>query len=379
MAAALGQARQAVGTTAENPPVGCVIVRDGVVLGRGFTQPSGRPHAETVALAQARKLDRDAVRGATAYVTLEPCSHHGKTPPCADALIEAGISRVVIAADDPDPRVDGGGIVRLRAAGIAVSTGLLRDEAELIMAGFLSRIRRGRPYVTLKLATSLDGRIATRSGHSQWITGEAARDRAHLMRARSDAILVGVGTVLADNPSLTCRLPGLEDWSPRRIVLDSHLRLPVESGLVRTACDVPVYVFTTKSADAAADFKSADLKSADLKSVGGEGLAIETVAADPDGRPSIAAVLKRLSERGIGRLMVEGGASVATAFVKAGLVDEIAWFRAPIVIGGDGLSALASIGLDRLELATRWAPMGVETLGRDTLETFRLETGGMCA
>lgn len=371
MRAALDLARQAVGTTAENPPVGCIIVRDGALLGRGFTQPGGRPHAEAVALAHARDPDMapSATVGATAYVTLEPCSHHGKTPPCAEALIEAGIARVVVAAPDPDPRVDGGGLARLREAGVAVSTGLLRDEAERVMAGFLSRIRRGRPYVTLKLATSLDGRIATAMGHSQWITGEAARARAHLMRAQSDAILVGIGTVLADDPSLTCRLPGLEALSPARVVLDNDLRLSLDSALVRGAGDVPVSVFTTRSAEAAAH----------LTSTAGDGLTIETVTADPDGRPAIAAVLERLAERGIGRLMVEGGAGVATAFLKAGLVDEIAWFRAPVVIGGDGLSAVASIGLDRLDLAAKWTPTGVETLGRDTLQTFRLETGGVCA
>lgn len=371
MRAALAQARQAVGTTAENPPVGCVIVRDGALLGRGFTQPGGRPHAETVALAHARAVDRarSATVGATAYVTLEPCSHHGQTPPCAEALIEAGIVRVVVAATDPDPRVDGGGLARLRAAGVDVSTGLLRDEAERVMAGFLSRIRRGRPYVTLKIATSLDGRIATATGHSQWITGEAARARAHLMRARSDAILVGIGTALADDPSLTCRLPGLEARSPERIVLDSDLRLPADSALVRGAAEVPVSIFTTRRTDAAAH----------LTSSVGDGLTIETVTADPNGHPSIAAVLENLAERGIGRLMVEGGARVATAFLKAGLVDEIAWFRAPLVIGGDGLSAIASLGLDRLDLAAKWTPITVETLGRDRLETFRLETGGVCA
>ena len=215
MRAALSMARRAVGRTAPNPAVGCVIVKDGAALGRGFTQPSGRPHAETVALAQAEALfGPGAARGATAYVTLEPCAHHGRTPPCADALVAAGVARVVCAAGDPDPRVDGRGFARLRASGVAVETGVLAAEAEALNAGFLSRHRRGRPWLTLKLAASLDGRIATRSGASKWITGERARARVHLMRAEHDAILVGIGTVRADDPALDVRLPGMEDRSP---------------------------------------------------------------------------------------------------------------------------------------------------------------------
>ena len=230
-----------------NPAVGCVIVRDDRVVGRGWTQPGGRPHAETEALARAGA----AAEGATAYVTLEPCCHWGRTPPCADALIAAGVARVVVAVEDPDPRVAGGGIARLRAAGIAVEAGLGAAEAAEINAGFFLRVRHGRPLVTLKLATSLDGRIATPIGESRWITGPAARERAHLLRATHDAILVGTGTVIADDPQLTCRLPGLADHSPVRVALDRQLRIPLEAHLIAEARQVPTWVVTLTSADPA--------------------------------------------------------------------------------------------------------------------------------
>src|SRR5918994_6733853 len=223
MAAALALSRRGLVNTWPNPAVGCVIVREGRVVGRGWTQPGGRPHAETEALARAG----DQARGATAYVTLEPCSHWGRTPPCCDALIAAGVARVVVATGDPDPRVDGRGMRRLREAGIAVDQGLLEAEARAVIAGFVRRITRGLPLVTLKLATTLDGRIATASGESRWITGAAARRAAHALRARHDAVLVGSGTVLADDPDLTCRLPGMERGVPiARVVADARLRTP---------------------------------------------------------------------------------------------------------------------------------------------------------
>src|SRR6476646_5423929 len=217
-------------TAAPNPLVGCVLVRDGVAIGEGWHRRPGTPHAEAHALEAAG----DA-RGATAYVTLEPCCHHGRTPPCADALIAAGVRRVVAAVEDPDPRVAGGGVASLRTAGIAVETGLCAAEATEVNAGFFQRVRRGRPLVTLKLATSLDGRIATASGESRWITGPPARERAHLLRATHDAILVGTATVLADDPQLTCRLPGLAGRSPVRIVIDRQLRIPLAARLFAEA------------------------------------------------------------------------------------------------------------------------------------------------
>src|SRR5262245_12025323 len=245
MRAALGLAARGLGRTWPNPAVGCVLVREGRVVGRGWTQPGGRPHAETEALGRAG----DAARGATAYVSLEPCSHTGKTPPCADALIAAGIGRVVAAVEDPDPRVSGRGLARLRDAGIAVTTGVCAAEADELNAGFFMRVKLGRPLVSLKLATSLDGRIATHTGDSRWITGEAARRRAHLLRATHDAILVGTGTALADDPALTCRLPGLGERSPVRVVLDRQLRLPAATKLLATAREVLTWIVTTAASD----------------------------------------------------------------------------------------------------------------------------------
>ncbi|MBX6375722.1 MAG: bifunctional diaminohydroxyphosphoribosylaminopyrimidine deaminase/5-amino-6-(5-phosphoribosylamino)uracil reductase RibD, partial [Acetobacteraceae bacterium] len=241
MRAALALARRGLGNAWPNPAVGCVLVRDGRVVGRGWTQPGGRPHAETEAL---RRAGPEGARGATAYVTLEPCSHHGRTPPCCDALIAAGVARVVVALQDPDSRVNGRGIARLRAAGIAVETGLCEAEARAINAGFIRRIHLGLPLVTLKLATTLDGRIATATGESRWITGPEARREAHALRARHDAVLVGSGTVLADDPDLTCRLPGMAKTPVLRVVADSRLRTPPAARLVATARQVPTWIVT---------------------------------------------------------------------------------------------------------------------------------------
>lgn len=356
MNVALRLARRAIGDTAENPPVGCVVVRDDRIVGRGRTASGGRPHAEVEALAMAG----EQARGATAYVTLEPCAHHGRTPPCAEALIAAGVTRVVVAVEDPDPRVDGGGLKRLREAGIEVSLGVGAEDAALIASGFLSRIRVGRPTVTLKLATSLDGRIATSTGASRWITGPAARARGHRMRARHDAILIGVGTAIADDPSLDCRIPGLRSRSPIRVVMDGALRLPVTSGLVTTAHDRPTIVIALPTAN--------PVKRQELE---GHGIAVATVNADDNGHPDIGAALKLLAERGIGRVLVEGGAAVARSLIAAGSVDALAWFRAPIVLGGDGIPAVAALGLDAVDAASRFVPVRTESLDGDTLEILR--------
>lgn len=356
MALALRLARMSVGDTAENPPVGCVLVRDGRVVGRGRTAAGGRPHAEAAALLQAGA----AARGATAYVTLEPCAHHGRTPPCAEALAAAGVVRAVVAVRDPDPRVDGGGFEILRRAGVAVEVGAGAADAAATNAGFVSRVRAGRPYVTLKLATSLDGRIAAASGASRWITGPPARAHAHAMRARHDAILIGIGTALADDPALTCRTPGLERRSPLRVVLDGRLRLPPESTLARSAGDVPTIVVT---ADVADPVPAAALAARGVEVVG--------VPSGPDGRPAVAAALAALAVRGIGRLLVEGGAAVAGSFVAAGLVDEVAWYRAPMLLGGDGRAAVDPLGVATPGRAPRFERTGLATLGADVLETYR--------
>lgn len=361
MRAALGLAHRGLGNAWPNPAVGCVIAKDGRVVGRGWTQPGGRPHAEAEALARAG----DAVRGATAYVTLEPCSHWGRTPPCADALIEAGLARVVVAIEDPDPRVAGEGLRRLRAAGIAVETGLCAAEAADINAGFLTRLRLGRPLVTLKLATSLDGRIATASGESRWITGEAARERAHLLRATHDAILVGTDTVVADDPQLTCRLPGLARHSPVRVVLDRQLRVPPGVRVFIGARETPTWVVTLAAADKA---RREALRAA--------GVVVITAAPEPTGRIDLGNALARLGERGLTRLLVEGGGQLAAALLHAGLVDRLVWFHAPVLLGGDGIPAIGELGRGALAEMPGFERLSSETMGPDVMTTFRARPAG---
>ena len=357
MRTALLLAERGLGRVAPNPAVGCVIVdAAGHVVGRGNTQPGGRPHAETEALRMAG----EAARGATAYVTLEPCSHHGKTPPCADALIAAGIKRCVVALWDPFPEVDGRGIKRLKDAGIAVEIGLLSDEAAEINVGFLSRVASGRPMVSLKLASSLDGRIATASGDSKWITGELARAHGHRLRATHDAIMIGSGTALADDPELTCRLPGLLDRSPLRVVVDGRLRLPFTSRVVTTAVATATVLVTAFGH-----------KETVLDRYRKAGVDIIEVPTDGDGHPVIQLVLKALGDLGLTRVLVEGGATLAAALLKADLVDRIHWFRAPGIIGGDGLASIAEIGLDKASQMTRFQRMAQFAAGPDTVEIYR--------
>ncbi len=326
--------RRALGDTAENPPVGCVIVKEGRVAGTGHTGCGGRPHAETQALAMAGA----AARGADVYVTLEPCAHHGRTPPCAEALAEAGVARVFIAMKDPDARVAGRGIEVLKRAGIEVHVGLLAERAEEVLAGYLARKRRGRPRVTLKLAVSRDGFIAARPGVPTAITGELARRRAHLMRAQADAILVGVQTVIADDPLLTCRLPGLARRSPVRVVLDSRLRIPKGARLLQTPQAAPTWIATTMAGRAQARAIVADVPH----------VRILALPHDAKGRVDLPALVKRLAEEGISNLLVEGGAEVARSFVEADLVDAVALFVARDRVLGGGVPALAGLPLARI-------------------------------
>jgi len=355
MRAALALARRGLGNAWPNPSVGCVLVREGRVVGRAVTAPGGRPHAEPLALAMAG----EAALAATAYVTLEPCCHHGRTPPCTDALIAAGIARAVIATRDPDPRVNGAGIARLRAAGIVVEEGLLGAEAEEVNAGFFSRVRRGRPLLTLKLASTLDGRIATRTGESRWITGEPARRMAHALRGRHDAVMVGVGTVLIDDPDLTCRLPGYKPVSPVRVVADSHLRTRLTCRLVASAVETPTWLVASDSADAE---RRHALEAA--------GAGVITVAAGSMGI-DLEAALTALADRGITRVLVEGGAQLAAALLRADLVDRIAWFHAPSVMGGDGWPAAQAFGTDRLAAMPRFVRTSATELGEDMLTELR--------
>jgi len=357
MRAALTLARRGLGTVWPNPAVGCVILNDGRVVGRGWTQPGGRPHGETEALRRAG----EAARGAVAHVSLEPCCHWGQTPPCVDALIAAGVRRVVVALEDPDPRVAGQGLRRLRAAGLDVDVGLCAEEAAELNAGFLSRLRLGRPLVTFKLATSLDGRIATASGESQWITGPPARERAHALRASHDAIMVGTGTVVADDPQLTCRLPGLGHRSPVRVVIDRHLRIPPAARIIADAHLAPTWVVTLRSADPGR--RAAFLAN---------GVTLIDVDDDGEEQIDLAAALAALGERGITRLLVEGGARLAAAFFRARLVDRLVWVHAPLVIGGDGIPAIAGFDLAALADARAFERLSTETIGDDVLTTFRV-------
>jgi len=357
MQLALTLGRRGLGRTWPNPAVGAVVVKDGVIVGRGWTRPGGRPHAEPVALAQAG----DAARGATLYVTLEPCSHFGKSPPCTDAVITAGIKRVVSAIEDPNPEVAGQGHARLRAAGIAVDIGIGAAEAAHDHAGHFRRIRDKRPHVILKLAVSTDDKIAAAGRKPVAISGDAAKARMHLLRAQCDAVLVGIGTVLADDPLLTCRLPGMEAWSPVRVVLDSALRIPPTSRLVQSARATPLWVMTTSVGEAAA-----------ATMLGAAGAQVIRLAATstPRRAPNLSAVLRALAERGITRLLVEGGARVASSFVAAGLVDEFWLLRGESSIGADGAAALDRLPLASITRSPGFHVRGSENLDKDTLTIY---------
>ena len=352
MALALALGRRSLGRAWPNPAVGAVIVKDGVIAGRGWTQPGGRPHAETEALVRAGA----AAEGATLYVTLEPCSHYGKTQPCADAIIKAGIARVVSALVDPNPEVAGAGHWRLAQAGIVVEVGIGAEEARRAHAGHIRRIEAGRPHVIFKLAVSADGKVARSDRSPTPITGEAARARVHLMRARSDAVLTGIGTIIADDPLLTCRLPGMS--SPVRVVLDGQLRLPLASRLVSTARQVPLWVLASEAAEPMRE-----------QALAAQGADVARVATT-DGRLELADVLKLLARRGVTRVMVEGGPILAAAFLRADLVDEAALFRSPNVIGPEGIDALDGLPLSALTRSPRLKALGSEAIGPDTVETF---------
>ncbi len=352
MRLALALGRRGLGNTWPNPAVGAVVVKDGVILGRGWTRPGGRPHAETEALKHAGR----AARGATLYATLEPCSHQGKTPPCTDAIIRAGIVRVVSALEDPNPEVAGQGYARLRERGIAVETGPGTDEALRAHAGHIRRMTAGRPNVLLKLALSADGKAGGPGRRPVAITGPAAREKVFQMRAMSDAILVGVGTVLSDDPALTCRLPGMMERSPVRVLLDTRLRVPISSGVVGTAGETPTWIFCGTGVSGIAEEV--------LRAKGCEVFKVDA----SDGRLDIEQILKVLAGKGITRLMVEGGPTVATSFVAADLVDEVALFHAPLTIGPDGVDALD--GMPPGALTNGMRALGSEEVGPDRLDRY---------
>lgn len=389
MAAALRLSRWHTGLTATNPSVGCLVVKDGAIVGSAVTAPGGRPHAETQALGVAG----EKARGATLYVTLEPCSHHGKTPPCADAIVAAGISRVVVSLTDPDPRVSGRGLAIQRDAGIGVESGLMEEEGRRALQAYLMRQTRGRPYVTLKIAVSADGMIGRQDAGQVAITGPAARAQVHALRAEMDAILVGIGTALADDPQLTCRAPGLEARSPVRIVLDRRLELPLTSKLVRTAREVPVMVVAVgvssappsampdispsrgevagapahpasgscgdehHHSDDAADSTVHGEANAHAKRIsplegeisaepteGGGSLHADISGLHAAGveileTESLHTLLNALAARGLSSLLVEGGAVAAKSFLDADLIDRILLFESDVVVGEGGIES----------------------------------------
>lgn len=355
MAHALRLAARGLGNVWPNPAVGCVLVKDGLVVGRGWTQPGGRPHAEVRALQQAGT----AAEGATAYVTLEPCAHHGQTPPCAEALVAARVARVVTAITDPDPRVSGKGHALLRAGGLAVREDVLASEATRLNAGFLKRVVHGLPFVTLKLAATLDGRIATATGESRWITGPQARRKVHALRMRHDAVLVGSGTALADDPDLTVRDMGTTR-QPVRIVLDRALRHSPDSRLGRSAQAHPVWLVHGPSAS--------DLAATVWRAAGAHLLSVP----EADGQLAVTEVLRALAEKGLTRVLVEGGSTLGAALLRAGLVDDLALFSGAALIGSEGHPALGPLALAQLAQAPRPALRESAVLGPDLYSLWSL-------
>ncbi|MEO9648890.1 MAG: bifunctional diaminohydroxyphosphoribosylaminopyrimidine deaminase/5-amino-6-(5-phosphoribosylamino)uracil reductase RibD [Roseobacter sp.] len=354
MALALSLGRRGQGRVWPNPAVGCVIVKDGQIVGRGWTQPSGRPHAEPLALEQAGSAAKDA----DVYVTLEPCSHHGQTPPCAQALIEAGVRRVHVATTDPDPRVSGNGLRMLSEAGIEVSLGVREAEARRDNAGFFARLEQKRPFVTLKLASSFDGRIATGTGESKWITGDVARRSVHAMRACHDAVMVGAGTARKDDPSLTVRGLGT-DWQPARVVVSRRLDLPLMGTLARTAKEVPVILCHGHDVDQHLSQTWQDL--------GATLLPCRALGAQLDARD----VLEQLAQHGMTRVFCEGGSALAASLLEADFVDELVGFTAGMAIGAEGLPSIGALGLSKLSTATRFKLLSTRQIGEDVLMVWQ--------
>jgi diaminohydroxyphosphoribosylaminopyrimidine deaminase/5-amino-6-(5-phosphoribosylamino)uracil reductase len=358
MAAALRLGRRNLGHTAPNPAVGAIIVRetgDGpVIVGRGWTAAGGRPHAEANALAMAG----EAARGATVYVTLEPCSHQGRAGPCAQALIAAGVGRVVSAMEDPDPRTAGGGHQLLTLAGIDVVTGVLEAEARLAHAGHILRVTQGRPKITLKLAVSADGMIGRNTGERMMITEKPSLDRVQAMRAEADAVMVGINTALVDDPRLTVRHPGMAPHSPVRIVLDAKARLPLTSNLVTTAREVPVWVMVGEAA-------SADAR----KGLEDAGVTVIEIAAARAGI-DMPKVLKELGARGLTRVLAEGGSRIASSLLNAGAADEVVLFRADVVVGPDGIRAFAGQALSAVERSPRYRLVESAQVGKDQMRRY---------
>jgi diaminohydroxyphosphoribosylaminopyrimidine deaminase/5-amino-6-(5-phosphoribosylamino)uracil reductase len=349
MRMALALAGKGAGRTSPNPLVGAVLARGGKIIGAGFHRRAGGDHAEIAALRRAG----GKARGATLYINLEPCSHYGRTPPCAPALIRAGIKRVVVGTADPNPLVSGGGIRKLSRAGIQVRVGVLKEECRRLNEAFDKYITRRLPFVILKIAASLDGKIAASTGHSRWITGPAARRRVHEMRNRVDAILVGVGTVLADNPQLTCRIPGGRD--PVRIVLDRRLRIPLAARLLHERGKTVIVSGPLASAKK-------------IKAIEKCGAEVWRLPLRRGGIP-LAPVLKKIAARGMMSVMIEGGAITAARALAERVVDKMCFFYAPKIVGADGLSMIAPLGVRKMGQSRQLKNLSVEKIGDDLLVT----------
>ena len=359
MRGAIALARRGLGNVWPNPAVGCVIVNDGRVVGRGWTQPGGRPHAETEAIKRAGA----ATQGATAYVTLEPCAHSGKTPPCADALVNAGIKRVVIATTDPDPRTAGRGVQKLMDAGIDVSQGVIEADAKYLNAGFFNLINKQKPMFSLKVAASKDGCIASSPGTKTDITGTVARNMGQMLRASHDAVLFGIGTLLADDPRYTCRLPGMIDATPVRILLDGQLRIPLDAKILNTLDKGELWIFTSSARDID--------KSSALEDMGVRVIVAEEL--DNNSRPSLGWLAGHLGAEGMTRVLVEAGGGINRAFWEAGLVDRIYWFEAPIELGQGCVEVLGELN-SRMPgqpwLINNFTEVDKRTLGVDTYMVY---------
>ncbi len=360
MQQAINMAKHAQGNTGDNPPVGCIIVADNQIIGRGYTQKDGR-HAEVMALEMAKKVAPYSLKGATVYVTLEPCAHFGRTPPCANALVDAKISTLHVAITDPDPRVLGKGIKILKNHTIKVSTGLLAKQAEQTLKGFLSRITHNKPHVMLKLAMSKDGYITHQDGRSKWITCAQSRQYTHLLRAQSDAILIGINTAIADDPMLNCRLKGLENRSPTRVILDSKLQLNPNSALAKTAHKIPTIVFTNHQVDSLHEEK--------IKALTAKNVQIQSIKNTTE-HIDLNQVLTTLAEQGINRLMIEGGAQIASAFIKHNLVDELNLFFAPTIIGEGGKEAVEG-GIQNLLASNIFTKLSTKQIDIDKFEQWQ--------
>ena len=352
MKLALREARKGLGRTSPNPCVGAVVIKSGRLIAKGYHRRAGTPHAEVNALDRAGR----AAKGATLYVTLEPCNHTGRTPPCTEKILSAGIKRVVVGMEDPNPLVNGGGNDYLASRGLEVVSGVIEEECRQLNRPFIKHIKTGRPWVIMKAGLSVDGRIATRTGHSNWVTCAESRQHGHRLRDRVDAILVGVGTALADDPSLTTRLPSGRGRDPLRVVLDSKLRLPVGAGMLNQESRASTWVFCANGAD--------QLRKTELDKAGA---VVKPVGTCPDGGLDLLAVLKELGSYGVTSLLVEGGGMVHASFLRQGLYDQANLFIAPLFIGGDGMAAVGELMLDEVGQAKRFRTSKTRRFGDDVM------------